>query len=267
MRALLARFVLTGAALGLWPDDDEPDRILVELVEMLAAPGDEPIEAEERAVTTYIGVALAVLRSRVTRLSRNDEPTLRYRDAVAAAARRGRDEVDEEVLVRLAASLEEGFGATVGYERVASSMAELKRPTGGLEAAIAALSADYGTRASAEGTVLVIEDPLPALRERDLLRAAGIVRDVEPVVVCGTLAGERRAACVWRAPDLVLARETPNGSTGRLYRLTHGTPSSIVAGWSFGSKLRDNLPDPVAEWFTGTEPPDEAVELLRIAGF
>ena len=75
------------------------------------------------------------------------------------------------------------------------------------------------------------------------------------------------AVCVWRAPDLVLARETPNGSTGRLYRLAHGTPASIVAGWSFGSKLRDNLPDPVAEWFTGTEPPDEAVELLRIAGF
>lgn len=267
MRALLARFVLTGAALGLWPDDDERDWILVELVEMLAAAGDQPIEAEERAVTTYIGVALAVLRSRVTRLSRNDEPTLRYRDGATAAGRRGLDEVDGEVLKRLAASLEEGFGATVGYEPVANAMAELKRPTGGVDAAIAALSADFGTRASAEGKVLVIEDPLPALPERDLLRAAGLVRDVEPVVVRGILAGERRAACVWRAPDLLLARETPNGTTGRLYRLTHGTPASIVAGWSFGSNLRDNLPDAVADWFAGAEPPDEAVELLRIAGF
>ena len=267
MRALLARFVLTGAALELWPDDDDRDRLLVELVAMLAAPGDEPIEAEERAVTTYIGVALAVLRSRVTRLSRKDEPTLRYKDAAAAAARRGLDEVDEEVLERLAASLEEGFGATVGYERVANAMVELKRPTGGLEAAIAALSADYGTRASADGAVLVIEDPLPALPERDLLRAASLVRDVEPVVVRGTLAGDRRAACVWRAPDLLLARETPHGTTGRLYRLTRGTPATIVAGWSFGSNVRDNLPDPVADWFAKSEPPDEAVELLRIAGF
>ena len=39
-----------------------------------------------------------------------------------------------------------------------------------------------------------------------------------------------------------------------------------MAGWSFGSNLRDNLPDPVADWFAGTEPPDEAIELLRIAG-
>ena len=36
--------------------------------------------------------------------------------------------------------------------------------------------------------------------------------------------------------------------------------ASIVAGWSFGSNQRDNLPDPVADWFAGTEPPDEAAE-------
>jgi hypothetical protein len=146
-------------------------------------------------------------------------------------------------------------------------MAELKQPTGGLEAATAALSADYGTRASVEGPVLVIEDPLPAAPERDLLRAASLVRDVEPVIVRGMLRNAKRAVCVWRAADLLLARETSNGTTGRLFRLTQETPASIVAGWSFGSDLSDNLPKPVADWFAGTEPPEEAAELLRIAGF
>ena len=82
----------------------------------------------------------------MNRLSRNDEPTLRYRDAGTAAARRGLDEVDEEVLERPAASLEEGFGATVGYQRVANAMGELKWPAGGLEAAIARGRRALGSR-------------------------------------------------------------------------------------------------------------------------
>jgi hypothetical protein len=79
-------------------------------------------------------------------------------------------------------------------------------------------------------------------------------------------ASGERPACGVR-PTFCSHARRQTGTTARLYRLTHGTPASIVAGWSFGSNLRDNLPDPVVDWFAGTEPPDEAVELLRIAGF
>ena len=34
-----------------------------------------------------------------------------------------------------------------------------------------------------------------------------------------------------------------------------------------GSDPSHNLPRPVADWFAGAEPPDQAIELLRIAGF
>ena len=51
-------------------------------------------------------------------------------------------------------------------------------------------------------------------------------------------------------------------------RLTYrGRPPTIVAASTFSWSQRDNLPDPVADWFAGTEPPDEAVQNLRIAGF
>ena len=85
-KAFIAKFVLTGIASDLWPDEEDRARILVSLVSCLAHPRDEPTEEEQMAIACSAAIALFILRSEVPKLSVNDEANVRFRFAVKVAS-------------------------------------------------------------------------------------------------------------------------------------------------------------------------------------
>lgn len=84
MRTYSARLILNAASRGLWRDESQEGDVLRRMVEMLAAPAEDPTDEERIAISAYAAVALAILRAYVRRLSVNDEWTLRYTQAATA---------------------------------------------------------------------------------------------------------------------------------------------------------------------------------------
>lgn len=264
MRAYGARLILNAAAADLWPDEDQFGNVLVKLVDVLVASGDDPTTEERDALASYVAVALALLRADVWRLSVNDEATMRF-TAAAAAGRAVLNDLDPVRLDTIAIELEEAFGDVATGERVFELATRIQSPTSGTAAAITLLREEDGFDATDDGGVLVVHDPLPIVPEQELLRIVGLVGTPQAAVRGRTEAGVE-VACVWRKPLLVIARRTPAGLGGRLYRLARSTPGVIAAGWQVALDVRDNMPKQAGDWFPGRSPPEEAVELLRASG-
>jgi len=266
MRAQTARLVLNAVAADLWPLENERGRRLSELVGVLAAPGDDPTDEERTALASYAAVTLALLRDDVTRLSVNDPQTLRF-EAAASAGRGLVDDLDPVQLDTLAAELGDAFRAPPSGELIFELATQIQRPKRGISAAIALLREEDGISAIEQNGALVISDPLPAVPERDVVRAIGLVEGPGPVIVRGRTSRGVEIVCIWRAPLLLISRRTAAGPGGRLYRLSEGwTPRVIAAGWQVALDVRENLPEPVEVWFPGRTPSAEAVGLLELAG-
>jgi hypothetical protein len=265
MRAYAARLVLNAAAANLWPDEQERGDVLVRLIQALTAPGDDPTPEEAAASASYLAISVAMLRSDVRRLSVRDEATLRFETA-AASARPRLDDVDPERLDTLAAELEDGLGAYASPERVFDLAAEIQIPLSGIAAAVALLRDEDGIDSAEQDGTLLVKDPLPIIAERELLRIAGMVGGPGPLAVRGVTAVGAEVFCIWDAPQLVIARRTRAGLGGRLYRVPTSSPGTIAAGWQPALDVRDNMPNPTANWFPGRPPPKDALELLRTVG-
>lgn len=258
MRAYVARLVLNGVGAQLWKHDREGE-VLSDLVGVLSALSDEPTQEERDAISTYAGVALVLLRQRVRRLSIADEETLHFRRAVS----RGRHLLDDIHRERLDVLIEE-IGNVLhdpSGEAVFGLAAEIACPPAAIEAAVAMLAEEDEIAAHDENGVLVIDDELPPVAERQLLHCAGMVSGVEPVVVRGRTSSGQSVICVWRSPDLVIARRTPKGLLGRHYRLANSNPKTLAISWQ-GLDVKSNLPKPVADWMPGRPVPDEVAALV-----
>jgi hypothetical protein len=120
MRSYGARLMLCGAAADLWPDTAERGEIMVRLVQALCTPGDEPTSDEHAALAAYTAVALALLRADVHKLSVSDEPTLRFKQA-AAAARSALGELDPTRIDAVTEELREIYGHLASTEQIVRS--------------------------------------------------------------------------------------------------------------------------------------------------
>lgn len=263
-RAYAAKLVLLGVALDLWPDQFERDSTLEGMVHGLVTPGDEARPEERRALASYLAVALALLRESVRRLSVNDESTLRF-NAAAAAARSALEDLDPVIVNTLVLELADAFGDGTTGDRVAAIATEIRNPSTGVAAALAMLSDEDGIEAGDENGVLVLYDALPVMPERELLRICGLTQSTSAVVRGQTERGIE-VTCVWRAPSLLIAKGGRAGVGGNLYRLPDGiTPATLAAGWEPWGGLNDNLPKPTVAWLPGKPPPPEAADLLDSA--
>lgn len=258
MRAYVARLVLNGIAAQLWKPEREGE-VLSDLIDVLCAPGDDPTAEERDAIGTDAGVALTLLRQRVRRLSVGDEETLRFRRA-ADRSRPLLGDIHRERLEVRAAELSDVLRDPTG-ESVFALAAEIASPPGGVEAAVAMLAEEDEIDAHDDDGVLVIDDELPPMAERQLLHCAGMVSGVEPVVVRGRTSSGQDVVCIWRAPDLIIARRAPRGVLGKHYRMSTTNPKTLAISWQ-GLDVQSNLPKPVADWMPGKLAPDEIAELL-----
>jgi hypothetical protein len=266
MRAYVARLVLNAVAADIWPEEDERGEVLRRLVDALVAPGDLPTDDERAAIATYVAVAVTLLRTDVRRLSATDEAALRFR-AAATAAKPLLGDVDAVRLETLARELASAYGDVVNGDYVLGLADQIRAPLTGIPAAVAILADEDEVDAIERNGELIIETPLPPVPERLLMRALGLLEEAEEIVVRGRQANGRGLACVAKGPLLVIARETPAGLGGKLYRLSDGvTPRLIVAGWRSEAHVRDNMPPQIGDWLPGREPPPQAIELLRSAG-
>ncbi|MGI8429681.1 MAG: hypothetical protein ACR2OB_10335 [Solirubrobacteraceae bacterium] len=266
MRAYVARLTLNGVAADLWPDETEKGEILKRLVLGLVAAGDVPTYDEQAAVASYAAIALAILRSDVHLLSVNDEATLRYK----AAARAGESIVNDldpmridEIVIEIA----DAFKDIMTGDDVFDIATQVAAPQTGIAAAITLLRSEYDWDALERDGALVLTEPITALLERELLRAAGLVDIAGPVIIRGTtMPGNSEAICIWRKPFLLIARRRAAGMTGRVYSLAPGeTPRTLIGGWTAGSiDVKDNMPKAIEDWLPGHPTPPRAAELLDL---
>jgi hypothetical protein len=265
MRAYGARLVLCGTAADLWPNDAERGEVLVQLVEALCAPGDEPTPNEQAALAAYTAVALAMLRTDVRKLSVSDEPTLRFKQA-AAVSRAVLLGLDPSLIDAIAEELRGTFGDLSSTEHILAVAADSTERVSGVTAAIALLSEEENIDAHEDNGMLVVDDPLPRVPELQLLRIVGMVGGPGPITVRGTTDTGIAAFCIWQAPLLVIAKRANGRLSGRLYRLPNSHPATLAAGWQSSVGVSENLPRPAGEWYAGGIPPAEAVELLQDGG-
>jgi hypothetical protein len=265
MRAYGARLVLCGTAADLWPDDAERGEVLVGLVQALCAPGDEPTPEEQAALAAYIAVALAMLRADVRKLSVNDEPTLRFKQA-ANVSRAMLRELDPALIDAATEELRGALGHLASAENILAIAADITVRGSGVAAAIALLREEDNIDAHEDDGTLVVDDPLPQVPELQLLRMIGMVGGPGPAKVTGTTEAGVATFCIWQAPLLVVAKRAKGRLSGRIYRIPNSHPATLAAGWQPGVGVSENLPKPAGEWYAGGTPPADAVELLQAGG-
>jgi hypothetical protein len=260
-RALIGKFVLSGIAADLWPDETERAAKLLALIEALARAQDKPNAEEHEAISCYLAMALAILRSDVARLSVQDEANLRFKTACRKAARFD-FELDSPAIERAAEELKPSLGEVVSPDNVLLVLQLLVKPKIPAEAAIDLIRQEEGIEAHEDSGVIVVEDRLPASFESQLLRLAALIKGPKAVIRAETERGAS-VACVWKEPFLLITSQNDFGRRGQLYKGDGASPCLIAAGWDHGRSVPDNLPSPVASWMPNESPPPKADPLLR----
>ena len=265
MRTYSARLVLNAASRDLWPDDADKGDVLQRMVDMLAAPAEIPTDEERIAISAYVAVALAILRTYVDRLSINDEPTLRYKRA-EATGRAMLAHLDPAQVELLVIELDDPFLGPAAGEGVIELAARIQQPASGLAAALELLEEEDGPAAAEVDGALVIRDPLPAVPERDLVRIAGLVDGAGPTIVRGETETGKQVCCVWNHPLLLISKRNKHGRGGSVYRVADGShPRVVAAGWEPWLSVGENMPQRIADWYPGQPTPAEATSLLELA--
>lgn len=264
-RAMGARYVLNAIAAELWPDDEERSRLLVGLVETLAAGGEEATAEDLAAEGSYAAICLEILDAEVEQPWVRDEATVAFESATRAAAGL-LDHAEESRIEALCADLRESFAGQVEPARVWELVVDLRDPPAELELAARRL-AEGGTRSRlAEDGALELLDPLaPGLVEWGLVQALGFAECDGPLAA---RAHTEKLSCraVWHKPWLVVERSGDHGSSGKAYELGGAIDLRGIAGsWSSSEPAAERLPRPVEEWMPGKPVPARAAGLLELS--
>jgi hypothetical protein len=260
-KAFLGKLVLGGIAKDLWPDEVERAKRLVSLIKCLAHPQDQPNLEEREAISSYVAISLAILRSEVSRLSVEDEANLRFKSA-CVEAESFEFTLDAAAIERAGEEIKGIFGEVVSSEyvlRVAQSLTQAKSP---IDSALDLIFEEEGIRAREESGVIVVEASLPDAYHGMLLRLASFVKGSASAVRAETNSGVS-VACIWEDPILLITSKNDFGRRGSLFKGPAAHPSIIAAGWEYGISVSENLPSPVASWMPNQDPPAEAMPLLE----
>jgi hypothetical protein len=253
VRTLAARSVLHAVVSDLWTDEHWP-QVLADALLALGSAGDEPVEYEREAAGSLAAVGLALLRTDVRRISRLDEPTMRYLSTGRALAGLLADASAERIAL-LAEDLPDNLRGTSGILATNAAIEEVLHPLTGAARAVRLLADEYRLRASvADGVIIELAEPMDGVAEPRLIVALGLSGDAGPVYVRGRDSNGRQVLGAWCAPWFAIERAAPAGRSGRAWRLgSHQTPGMLV--W-------DDLPKATCSWFGGQPRPDEITDLL-----
>ncbi|WP_217924503.1 phospholipase D family protein [Miltoncostaea oceani] len=261
VRVLAARLVLHGIAAKLWPSHEE-GAVVLEAIEVLSAPGDEPVPAERVAAASLAAVLLSLLHAEAPRRAFGSAQMLRF-ERGERLARVLLEHCSTEDLTRLCDEMRPRLGIAVSAAVVLEVALEATNPEQqGYGRAIEILERDYGIIAQERNGGLELYKELPRQPEYFLILAVAVAeRDVDPVIVRGRT-DRGPVLAVWRAPWLAISHTRRTGQRGELYRLTAGSePRSLISG-------RDPLgalPPKVEQWMPGQTPDGVGAVLLALA--
>lgn len=254
MRLMIGRLVLNGVAGKLW-NEAESDPILVRMIGELSKSGDPRLTVEAEAAATYVGIALAILRSRFDVLSVYTEERVRFGQA-ADLGRETLEHFSPALVAETGSELFPKLGETITSEYIEMVVERIRTPMDPVQAALKMIGEETNLRVTSEDGRLEVLDPLPSSFVHQLLRIASFVDGPESVVF-GTIDGGVIVEAIWNEPDLVILRHNENGTLGRWFRGNNTHPRTVTANWVIGVPDRDNLPTPADMWMPGQEPPEE----------
>jgi hypothetical protein len=255
VRALALRTVLHAIVARLWPDDRWPG-LLADATRALGASGDEPREEERHAAASLAGVALALLRADVDKISRRDERTMRYRSTghsvrglLVDIDQRRVEVIASELLGRIV-----GAGGVLGVEHAVD---ETLHPPRGVDRALRILADEHGAAARLdEDGVIVMDDELARFPEPALILALALTEDCGPVYVRGTTEDGKHVIAGWCAPLLAVEKIGKAGAFGRAWNLSTGQTLATLD--------RADLPGADLSWSAKAPRPPEVDELLSL---
>ena len=215
-RLLAVRLILRAGAGGLWPDRADWLPILGDAVTALA----EPAEAfhEERAATASLAiVGLAAIHGEVRSFATwSPERSIfdRVRDALVELV----TDADVEAVERYASELVPALGNHLETTAVMALRDDLLTQDA-IEEAVAICSHEFGIEARREGSLIRLSGVHGGDLRWKLLRVIGLAEKASIVGAWAASSDGSEMLVVWRRPDLVVAKTTSSGMSGKWYVL------------------------------------------------
>jgi hypothetical protein len=254
VRTLAARSVVHAVVSDLWTDEHWP-QVLADALRALGSAGDQPIEYESEAAASLAAVGLALLRTDVRRMSRLDEPTMRYLSTGRALTGLLAYASAEQIAL-LADDLPDNLRGTPGILAANAAVEEILHPLTGAERAVHLLIQEHEVSATVTDGVIQLEDPIEGVPVPRLLRALTLAADPGPVFVRGRDHKGHQIVAAWCEPWLAIEQTAPAGPFGRAWKLApEQTPAMLE--W-------EDMPKPTCSWFGGQPRPNEVTDLLGL---
>jgi hypothetical protein len=256
-RLLAVRLILRAGAGGLWPNRADWLPILGDAVTALA----EPAEAfqEERAATTSLAiVGLAAIHGEVRSFA-TWSPERSIFDKVKDALVGLITDADVEAVERYARELVPALGNHLETTAIMALRDDLLTQDA-IEEAVATCSREFGIEATREGSLIRLIGAHGGDLRWKLLRVIGLAEKATIVGAWAASSDGSEMLVVWKRPDLVVAKTTSSGMSGKWYVLDGLQSPHVLA-------TTQELPGDHSWWPQGESPPAKASKLLHEVGF